>query len=319
MYDSVVAERLLNPWLGPSTNDFMEIMFGTTEYTLAVTAEKDVEVVIGEDEKQALVEKLISIYPRINTNAANDILKGASWNFELARDRYKTILDGIARAELVSSAGSDECDDPSFPDLCFKYSHISKALVAYALRKTSFVREEAEYYLRLPAMTQIIARELAELIGENSKMQAELDKLVEKSQTSTPLMEQQTLPGRQVAIPFPQKQLEQKRKPTTLTIDLHEHTVGEAVAKVKYILGKLEPHIKKVNFITGRGNHSKNNVPLVRPAVFQVIGDLGYQTEVMEKNPGIVSVFIDEVSGFGHRQPVIEKSKKTGLTLKIGC
>ena len=67
----------------------------------------------------------------------------------------------------------------------------------------------------------------------------------------------------------------------------------QAQNKVEYVLKNLEPWIKKVNFIVGRGNHSKNNIPLVKPAVLHKTAELGFKREIMETNPGVVSVMIE--------------------------
>jgi hypothetical protein len=45
-----------------------------------------------------------------------------------------------------------------------------------------------------------------------------------------------------------------------------------------------------VNFICGRGNHSRDFEPKIRPRVLLVMDELGCERRLMQLNPGIVEV-----------------------------
>lgn len=82
----------------------------------------------------------------------------------------------------------------------------------------------------------------------------------------------------------------EKRKKTR-TVDLHCRTSREAIDKVTKILYEWGPEYNKINFIVGRGNHSENNIPVLRPLLCSHIVTLGpFEASVMSENCGIISV-----------------------------
>jgi hypothetical protein len=103
-----------------------------------------------------------------------------------------------------------------------------------------------------------------------------------------------------------------------LTIDLHGFTRADYRDKVLEALEDAEkrPGIEKVNFITGRGRHSKGEMPLLRPLVLEFLQKQGITAALMEKNPGIVQAFLKSESGAG--TPVVVKPKeKTPIKIEV--
>lgn len=84
--------------------------------------------------------------------------------------------------------------------------------------------------------------------------------------------------------------VKEKRKKTQ-TVDLHCRTSKEAIDKVTKVLYEWGPEYNKINFIVGRGNHSENNIPVLRPLLCSHIVTLGpFEASVMSENCGIISV-----------------------------
>jgi hypothetical protein len=76
-----------------------------------------------------------------------------------------------------------------------------------------------------------------------------------------------------------------------LAVDLHGYSRKEAVDKVWSVLAGLASWVEKVNFITGRGVHSRNETPLLRPMLLRMFEEGGIPAAQMLSNPGIVQVF----------------------------
>lgn len=52
--------------------------------------------------------------------------------------------------------------------------------------------------------------------------------------------------------------------------------------------------LRKIQFITGWGKHSHDQVPILRPYVIELCQKLGCRAEKNAKNDGVVDVFIKE-------------------------
>jgi DNA-nicking Smr family endonuclease len=78
------------------------------------------------------------------------------------------------------------------------------------------------------------------------------------------------------------------------TVDLHGCTRSNVADEIAAALeeARADESIQKVNFITGKGRHSLNETPLLRPLVLELLDAWGYEAELMEKNQGIVQAFI---------------------------
>lgn len=82
------------------------------------------------------------------------------------------------------------------------------------------------------------------------------------------------------------------RRPAQLvnwSVDLHGYFSAEASEIVKNYLrrAKREGNVAQIEFITGRGLHSKDGVPVLRPMVLQLCQDMGFNAYV-GNNKGVV-------------------------------
>lgn len=76
-----------------------------------------------------------------------------------------------------------------------------------------------------------------------------------------------------------------------ITVDLHHYTSSQAQRLVLRCLQKApESDIQEINFITGRGMHSKNKKPILRPLVLNLCKSKGIKAEICKQNNGVVSV-----------------------------
>ena len=73
------------------------------------------------------------------------------------------------------------------------------------------------------------------------------------------------------------------------SVDLHGYFSAEASEIVKNYLrrAKREGNVAQIEFITGRGLHSKDGVPVLRPMVLQLCQDMGFNAYV-GNNKGVV-------------------------------
>lgn len=298
------VQRALGLFLGSSTEEFMDIVIENRESTLQVYPRiypEMPEVSVAEQEQSIAI--VIKSYERFDTAIAQAVLEEADWNVELALKLASQIVDDTAICEMVSSFESgklEECDDPSFPILCHEFPELSKKLIAYGLRRASFRLDDARTSLQRPAMRKLIEDEMNAILQDMHKSQVQNTPSIKKLELKEPTKQREIhITTQSWTVPSTEKKLAEhlwynKQKPTasTLTVDLHSHTVEEAVVKVRTVLDNLAPHITKVNFITGKGLHSKNNIPLIRPKILFLTKEWGYKRELMPTNSGVISVYI---------------------------
>ena len=74
----------------------------------------------------------------------------------------------------------------------------------------------------------------------------------------------------------------------TQEIELHGKNLVDAKEAVIRALDSAQQNkIKKIFFITGRGNHSKGNVPVLRPMVLKVCKERGFNP-TLSQNKGTI-------------------------------
>lgn len=81
-----------------------------------------------------------------------------------------------------------------------------------------------------------------------------------------------------------------KKRVRVITVDLHNYTYEQAQQLVSACLSRA-PHsdIKNINFITGKGIHSKNG-PVIRPLVMKMCKEFKIPAKVNPNNTGVVVV-----------------------------
>jgi hypothetical protein len=91
-----------------------------------------------------------------------------------------------------------------------------------------------------------------------------------------------------------------------MTHDLHGYSVPEGLFVAMHALANRPEFCEKVNFVVGRGIHSKEALPLLKIALQDEMAKQGYTCRVMSKNPGIVEVFPYRISSArGEKKPQI--------------
>jgi hypothetical protein len=194
-----------------------------------------------------------------------------------------------------------DSDVESLPDvavLANSYPNQNRSLISFALRQSGFDCDLARSYFENDALLEALKADF------NSTRCA-------KSCPPIP-------PKRLIALPptaqdWQPSGARSKQERRVLTVDLHGFTRADYREKVLEVLKEAEhrPGIEKVNFITGRGRHSKGEMPLLRPLVLELLQKQGIAAELMEKNPGIVQAFLNNESGRGI--PVVMKPKDKAL------
>ena len=72
------------------------------------------------------------------------------------------------------------------------------------------------------------------------------------------------------------------------TIDLHNYRSDEAAEYVTRVIRNARGSFGVVYFITGKGNNSKNHIPILRPLVMKICRQAGANTRILPNNTGIV-------------------------------
>lgn len=77
----------------------------------------------------------------------------------------------------------------------------------------------------------------------------------------------------------------------TLTLDLHGKRKPECIWFVENVLNaNKNSRYSKINFITGKGKHSLNKVPILRPLVMEICEKRGLIAKPLDDNNGVVQV-----------------------------
>merc|ERR1712025_354602 len=83
----------------------------------------------------------------------------------------------------------------------------------------------------------------------------------------------------------------EKAKHCFCTLDLHQNTASQALSKVERFLPMLRSVLEddeNVRLITGQGNHSKKNRPIIKPVIETYLKQKGYGIEY--ENPGCLVI-----------------------------
>lgn len=80
----------------------------------------------------------------------------------------------------------------------------------------------------------------------------------------------------------------------TLTLDLHGMRKVECEWFIESVLkANKSSRYSKINFITGKGKHSHNKVPILRPLVMEICERRGLKAQLLQENDGVVQVLLD--------------------------
>jgi len=75
--------------------------------------------------------------------------------------------------------------------------------------------------------------------------------------------------------------------------DLHGFTKKEAMEYVFKVLIQASYHgLQKIDFITGKGIHSENQEPVLRPYIIEICNQKRYFARINPNNSGMVEVYI---------------------------
>jgi DNA-nicking Smr family endonuclease len=70
-------------------------------------------------------------------------------------------------------------------------------------------------------------------------------------------------------------------------IDIHGLKVTEARARVEHALGEaMDAGASRLRVITGRGNHSVDNIPVLKTRILEAMAEYHIPTKVHPTNPG---------------------------------
>lgn len=93
-------------------------------------------------------------------------------------------------------------------------------------------------------------------------------------------------------------------------MDFHLLHVSEALDRCEKVVKNLQDFVDtvggclyKLKIITGRGNNSHNQIPVLRPQIMEYLQSEGYSPFLEEANQGVVCVFIEPSVG-DDRSPV---------------
>jgi hypothetical protein len=76
-----------------------------------------------------------------------------------------------------------------------------------------------------------------------------------------------------------------------MRIDLHSQYKNQAASYTEqYVKLAQEQNLKKIIFIVGRGNHSKDKIPVIKPLVIETVKGLGLEARTSPRNPGQIVV-----------------------------
>jgi len=98
-----------------------------------------------------------------------------------------------------------------------------------------------------------------------------------------------------------------------ITIDLHGDNVPQARLCAIDVFSRVDfsgGWRGKVNLIVGKGSHSLDQVARLKPAIIEVLEELGVPYEIMPKNPGIISLkFSETLIVSKPKTPILEFKK----------
>jgi hypothetical protein len=275
-------------------------------------------------EQAALIRQLRDRFPILDDELARDALEQTDWIFIHALDKAEECMRDFIRdsPRLSSNAWYDSI----FQRLQKDYPHVGPETITAAFRRADFSEEYAREYLEYPDLLRdVLPSSPAPVVSHTPgpadlpNVEAPLDLSASHTAYHRSSVEPLHDPKAQSAYAMRVPLLPPPRK--TLTVDLHCHTVAEADEKVRRTIADVSEgnkpggslFIQKVNFICGRGNHSRDFEPKIRPRVLWVAGDLGCERRIMEANPGIVEVmpvgmsFAEFVPKGQAAPPVVEK------------
>lgn len=87
-------------------------------------------------------------------------------------------------------------------------------------------------------------------------------------------------------------------------MDFHLLHVSEALERCEKVVKNLQEFVDtvggclyKLKIITGRGNNSHKQTPVLRPQIMEYLQKAGYSPFLEESNPGVVCVYIEPDMG----------------------
>jgi hypothetical protein len=211
-------------------------------------------------------------FPILSETVLQAVLEECQWDLKLAI-LESVQLDSQASQEALSKPLQEE-NHPSVQLLAAKYPQLEWAVIVLALRKSAYDPDVAELYFQDDGLLFALRTESN---GSNSTVAENKIANFKEAFLHRQIREE-------VSVPAPAKRV--------VTVDMHGMTRESAPECVWKTLAELKPGAEKVNFITGRGRHSKNEVPLLRPLVLKILEEKGIECSVMPANPGIVQAFV---------------------------
>ena len=88
---------------------------------------------------------------------------------------------------------------------------------------------------------------------------------------------------------IPPKENTRKR---IITFNLHTMRAAELRRFLPSIIQKNVGKVSEIHFITGKGNHSPDNVPVLKPMVLKFAEKNNLKAEVHPQNIGVIIVYI---------------------------
>jgi hypothetical protein len=208
------------------------------------------------------------MFPNLSHNICEAILEERFWDLKSVNSECDALNSPII--EEVAHERIEEENHPLIQFLANKYQNIEPNVIALGLRKSLFEADVAEMYFQETFLLSALRTELQESISApvESEFAIYREELVE-----------------------PQIQTDQSVDHVVM-LDIHRFTWEKALNLVRNTVKMLKGKVEKVNFITGRGRASQNEVPLLRLFVLKILEKEGIRCWVLPTNPGIIQAFL---------------------------
>jgi hypothetical protein len=228
-------------------------------------------------EQASALSALGAKYPRLSGAALAAVLDECFWLFPAAAR-----MAGLLESEVPARAS-----DPAFAQLQALFPHVAPEEVWLALELSDFAVDVARLYFTDESLRRVLAESVA--AARHSRAFPLEPTWKPEPRAAVAAFEFEAAPGA-----ADDSGARQRRERRVLTCDLHGCTRENSRSAVTAAIegARTIGTIEKVNFITGRGKHSRGEVPTLRPRMLVFIERLGFAAEVMEKNPGIVQAFL---------------------------
>jgi hypothetical protein len=227
-------------------------------------------------ERHRVLETILRKFPRIDQCTAHTICDEVDWNELYAFEAAEEIIKQCQSEDLKKRG---EQLPIGCLELCQEFPNIDKRLVSLAFIRGEYDLEYARDYLVSEPLLASLKQELFGTRRSDERSERALAILSGPSPV--------TVSPRPPSIAVAPKLNDEKK---TKTVDLHGYTVDEACDVARETMANLASGFKKVNFITGRGVHSRNGEAKIRPMILHLMNFLGYERRLMPANPGIIEV-----------------------------